>query len=152
MFGHADGDILKVLGGENVTMNNHHYGIWTEHFESTDALSGFFDVLSVNSDRNGDQFVSTIEAKKYPIFGTQWHPEKNGFEWNKAQDGTPYEAIDHSASGQRATQYMADFFVGQARRSSHRFADRQVEDAALMSNYKPTRTYTDFTQTYFLHF
>ena len=24
-------------------------------------------------------FVSTFEAKAYPFYGTQWHPEKNGF-------------------------------------------------------------------------
>jgi len=40
-------------------------------------LRDFFDVLSTNKDLKGVPFVSTIESKKYPIYATQWHPEKN---------------------------------------------------------------------------
>lgn len=35
-----------------------------------------FDVLSVNDDKKGRRFVSTIEGKKLPFYGVQWHPEK----------------------------------------------------------------------------
>lgn len=35
-----------------------------------------FDVLSVNDDKKGRTFVSTIEGKKLPFYGVQWHPEK----------------------------------------------------------------------------
>lgn len=80
MFKSAPADVMSILSSQNVTMNNHHYGIYTPHFKSTEALSSFFDLLSVNKDRTGDEFVSTIEAFKYPIYGTQWHPEKNPFE------------------------------------------------------------------------
>jgi imidazoleglycerol phosphate synthase glutamine amidotransferase subunit HisH len=30
---------------------------------------------------NGTAFVASIEAKNYPIFGTQYHPEKPGELW-----------------------------------------------------------------------
>ena len=80
MFKEAGHELMNILSSENVTMNNHHYGIWTDHFEQTESLSGFFNLLSVNKDGNGDEFVSSIEAYKYPIYGTQWHPEKNSFE------------------------------------------------------------------------
>jgi len=49
-------------------------------------MSGTFDVLSTNSDRQGVDFVSSIEAKDFPIYGTQWHPEKNAYEWAKNVD------------------------------------------------------------------
>lgn len=39
-------------------------------------LSAMFDVLSVNDDKQGRTFVSTIEGKKLPFYGVQWHPEK----------------------------------------------------------------------------
>jgi gamma-glutamyl hydrolase len=80
LFSHASNEIFEILSQENVTMNNHHYGIFPEHFAATEALSSFYDILSLNKDRQGVEFVSTMEAKKYPIFGTQWHPEKNTFE------------------------------------------------------------------------
>ena len=81
LFSYASPTEFKILASENVTMNNHHYGIWTDHFKSTSSLSTFFDALSVNKDRNGDEFISTIEAFNYPIYGSQWHPEKNPFEY-----------------------------------------------------------------------
>jgi gamma-glutamyl hydrolase len=80
IFGSASADIIKILKTENVTMNNHHYGIYTDHFLSTESLSSFFHLLSTNDDKQGVEFVSTMEAYKYPIYGVQWHPEKNAFE------------------------------------------------------------------------
>ena len=52
-------------------------------------------------------FLSYFEAFKYPIYGTQWHPEKNAFNWN------PNYEINHSAHAIRIQQYMANFFVDQ---------------------------------------
>jgi gamma-glutamyl hydrolase len=76
----APEEIFEILATKNVTMNNHHYGIYTDHFRSTETLSSFYDLLSVNKDREGVEFVSTMEAFDYPIYGVQWHPEKNIFE------------------------------------------------------------------------
>jgi gamma-glutamyl hydrolase len=50
-------------------------------------------------DRGGNTFVSTIEHVKAPIWGVQWHPEKNMFEWN------PNEVINHSKDAILAMQY-----------------------------------------------
>lgn len=36
------------------------------------------------------EFLATMEAKDYPIYITQWHPEKPQFEWD------PEECINHS--------------------------------------------------------
>ena len=129
-------------------MNNHHYGIFTEHFETTEELSSFYKVLSTNDDLQGVNFVSTIEAYKYPIFGTQWHPEKNIFEWQKA-NGAPYEAINHSPEAVKIAQYTANFFVEQARKNNHKFPSDEVEDAYLIWNYQPTRSGPNFVQTYY---
>jgi len=51
--------------------------------------------------------ISMVTAIKYPFYGTQWHPEKNQFEW------TTEENINHSREGVLVTQYVADFFVDQ---------------------------------------
>lgn len=71
LFSQAPEEIIRILGTENVTMNNHHYGIYTEHFLQTPTLSSFFNLLSVNTDRQGVEFVSTIEAFEFPIYGVQ---------------------------------------------------------------------------------
>jgi len=31
----------------------------------------------------GRTFASVFEGKEYPVYGTQFHPEKNNFEWVK---------------------------------------------------------------------
>ena len=53
-------------------------------------MDTFWDILSVNEDVNGLEFVSTMEAKNYPIFGTQFHPEKNAYEWAPKYPGIPH--------------------------------------------------------------
>lgn len=50
-----------------------------------------------------------VAAYKYPIYGVQWHPEKNAFEW-KDSPGIP-----HSPSAIRAAYYIADFFVNEGK-------------------------------------
>ena len=148
LFGNAPTNIIDILGNQNVTMNNHHYGIYPDHFDQTPELRDFFNVLSLNNDRAGTAFVSTIEAKKYPIFGSQWHPEKNTFEWQMV-DGVPYEAIDHSFDAVIIAQYTANFFVEQARNSNHKFKDSTIEGNSLIYNYEAVRTSGDFVQKYF---
>jgi gamma-glutamyl hydrolase len=80
LFRDAPPGVYEILAKKDVTMNNHHYGIFTDNFKATESLSSFYDIISVNKDRNGVEFVSTLEAFKYPIYATQWHPEKNPFE------------------------------------------------------------------------
>lgn len=80
LFSKASPKLMEIFAKENVTMNNHHYGIFPDHMAQVDSLSSFYNVLSTNKDRQGVEFVSTIEAFKYPIYGSQWHPEKNTFE------------------------------------------------------------------------
>ena len=149
LFGSAPKNIVDILSTENVTLNNHHYGLWTQNFENTPALMQSFNILSTNKDRAGKEFVSTIENPKYPIFGSQWHPEKNTFEWQMNADGTPYEVINHSWNAVQIAQYTANFFVQQARKSSHKFPQQNIETASLIYNYRTWPTTGDFVQKYF---
>lgn len=80
IFSVASQEIIDILSTKNVTMNNHHYGIYPSHLLSTPSLNDFYRILSTNEDRTGVEFVSMMEAYNYPIFGSQWHPEKNIFE------------------------------------------------------------------------
>ena len=141
---------MHIMATENVTMNNHHYGIFSDHFYNTPDLTSMFNVLSTNRDRAGASFISSMEGKSLPIYGTQWHPEKNAFEWALNQKtGFPYEAINHSWNAILVTQYTANMFVQQTRKSTHKFRSWQDEDKALIWNYPVTRTQEDFVQRYF---
>jgi len=151
LFANAPSNVMDILSTKNVTMNNHHYGIWTTNFKSNTVLSSMFNLLSTNNDRNNNNFVSMMEAYKYPIFGSQWHPEKNSFEWGKEITGVPKEAINHSPEAVLAEQYVSDIFVQHARKNSHSFPTPAEEDAALIYSYTPSKTTGSFVQSYFFH-
>jgi hypothetical protein len=74
--------------------------------------------------------------------GTQWHPEKNAFEWN------PKESIPHSADAVGVMQWVANFFVSEARKNDHAFASVEAETEALIFNYATTFTNAGFTEEY----
>lgn len=131
LLGSAPENIITYLKTDNVTYNHHRECISTETYSQDEQLKKFYNCLSTNRGKKGKEFVSTIEAYDYPFYGTQWHPEKNSFEW------TLHEAINHSEEAVAVTQYVADFFVNQARLSGHRFPSKEEEDAALIYHDNP---------------
>uniref|UniRef100_A0A4W5M0K1 folate gamma-glutamyl hydrolase n=1 Tax=Hucho hucho TaxID=62062 RepID=A0A4W5M0K1_9TELE len=96
-------------------------------------LRKFYKVLTTSSDGKKRVFIVFSVACGFPIYGTQWHPEKNTFEWTK-----PY--IPHSPLAVKVTFFMADFFVNEARKNFHKFEDEEVEKRALIYNYNPVYT------------
>ena len=111
--------IRDILSSQNITMNNHHRGITPIQFLNNSNLTHAFKITSTNFDLNGRQFVSTIESNKYPIYGIQWHPEKNNFEYG-LQPGSiyPFEAINHSEAAVDISIQLSKFFVSKARNST----------------------------------
>lgn len=57
--------------------------------------------------------LTTLWTPQYPITATQWHPEKNAFEWPS------FLHIPHSPDAVEVGQEVANFFVGEARRNAH---------------------------------
>mmetsp|Transcript_7447 Transcript_7447/g.22019 ORF Transcript_7447/g.22019 Transcript_7447/m.22019 type:complete len:345 (-) Transcript_7447:33-1067(-) len=137
------------LAAEALAMNNHEYGVTPEDFAASPGLSGLFDVLSTNADRQGKRFVSTIEAPGYKIFGVQWHPEKNAFETG-AVGSSPYEAINHSPAAVDATYAMARTLVDAASANAQSFDSPDDRDARLFYHCKSSDvTYPEFVSSYF---
>ncbi|KAM3680877.1 gamma-glutamyl hydrolase isoform 2-T2 [Ammospiza maritima maritima] len=144
MFRNFPDDVLHALATEPLTSNFHVWSLSMENFTNNEKLRNFYKVLTTNTD-DEVEFISTMEAYKYPIYGMQWHPEKNPFEW-KDSPGIP-----HSPSAVKAAYYMADFFVNEARKSMHHFSSEEEEAKELIYNYNPVYTgpFSAFQQTYF---
>jgi gamma-glutamyl hydrolase len=135
-------DLLNIFAKQDVTMNNHQGGVDPAHFNANKYMSEFFRVLSTNTDKKGKTFISTMEGIKYPVYASQWHPEKQQFEWKSN------EQMNHSFDSVIANQYIANFFVNEARKSNHRFTNEVKE---LIYNYSPVYSGakgSDFEQTY----
>ena len=126
--------VLKWLTTENVTSNLHHDGLEPAVFAAS-AAAAVFDVLATDLDRKGKPFIAVLESKSYPVYGTQYHPERPMFEWAGGELG-----IDHGAHAVAASQWHANFLVAEARKNSHRFDSAKEEQAALIYNYQPTGT------------
>jgi len=133
--------VMGLLSNYPITMNNHELGVSPSSFAAHASLSGVFDVLATNVDREGLPFVSLIEAKNMPIYGSQFHSEKPQWEWY------PDEVIQHSFVAVQGNAYFMSFFVNECRRSDASFPD----GANIDFIYNTTATYTDgeFTQCYF---
>ena len=50
-------------------------GITPEEFLKNKALRAMFSMVGISHDRDRKRFVSIIEARKLPFYGTQFHPE-----------------------------------------------------------------------------
>lgn len=90
--------------------------------------------MSVNKDWDGMEFISSIEHKRYPFYGIQFHPEKNLYEWARNKN------ISHTAHAIFASKYFADFFVNEARKSKHSFQDATDEDNYVIYNFPASFT------------
>ncbi|KAM3860374.1 gamma-glutamyl hydrolase [Diretmus argenteus] len=143
MFKEFPAELMAALASEPLTENSHQWSLTVESYKNNEELMNFYKPLSTNTDGKVE-FVSTMEAYDFPFYGTQWHPEKNAFEWRR-----PF--IPHSPSAVKTTSYMAQFFVNEARKSFHRFDNEEEEMKALIYNYNPVYNgiKSTFEQTYF---
>uniref|UniRef100_A0A671KLB4 folate gamma-glutamyl hydrolase n=1 Tax=Sinocyclocheilus anshuiensis TaxID=1608454 RepID=A0A671KLB4_9TELE len=144
MFTNFPSDVRKALSQEPLTVNFHHYGV-TKAFMGNEKLSGLFSVLSTNIAQNGLEFVSTVEGRKHPFYGVQWHPEVNRFQWD------PLYNFPHSSNAVRVSSLLAEFFVNEGRRSSHHFSEAAEESSVLIYNYNPVHVenISAYEQSYF---
>jgi len=147
MFGNCPSNIVSYYQDTKnpVTLNNHIWSLYPEKYNGNSKLKNFFRIISTNKDRKGKEFISTFEGFKYPVYGIQWHAEKPQFEWN------PNEDINHSFESIQSNQYMANFFINEARKSNHKFKSVDEETKTLIYNYKTTYTekyVSDFEQCY----
>ena len=99
-------DVDVILMEQDVTINFHNWCLTPRNFTLSEKLRNFWDVLATNRDENGLEFVSMVEAKDYSIWGVQYHPEKNAFEWTEKWSNIP-----HSPHAVYSAAFHADFLV-----------------------------------------
>lgn len=47
---------------------NHKYGIDKERFIDNEKLRNFYEILTLSNDKDGKEYVSSIEARNYPFY------------------------------------------------------------------------------------
>ncbi|KAK9823907.1 hypothetical protein WJX72_006292 [[Myrmecia] bisecta] len=150
-FGAMPKQVADDLQNFAYSMENHAEGVSFAAYDENPHLKDFFKVLSLSVDRLGGVYISTMEARKYPITATQWHPEKNAFEW------AAHLHIPHSPEAIDVTTAVAKYILREARKSTHKPGGIEEEDKLLIYNYHleftGKHTYpgeeTDFDEAYF---
>lgn len=99
-------EVLRILTTENVTANEHHDGIAPATYDHNAALNSTFRILSTNRDRNGKEFISTIEGISVSMYATQWHPERAQFDWDE------HVGFSHTSSAVVANSWVCLPTVG----------------------------------------
>ncbi|XP_054466576.1 gamma-glutamyl hydrolase [Anoplopoma fimbria] len=145
MFEGFPDSLMRALTQEPLTGNFHHYGLAVKTLQENEKLQSFFSLLSTNVAENGIHFVSTIEGKRYPFYGVQWHPEVNRFQWGRKLN------FPHSAHAVQLSSLLAEFFVNEGRRSLHQFDNPEEEASSLIYNDTPVYAgnFTGYEQLYF---
>ncbi|XP_063155401.1 gamma-glutamyl hydrolase [Candoia aspera] len=143
MFQDFPEDIYELIASEPVTSHFHFWSLSVQNYTENEKLRNFYKILTTNF--HTVEFISTMEAYRYPFYGVQWHPEKNPFEWKNST------GIPHSSAAIKVTFFIADFFVNEARKSSHHFSSKKDETDVLIYNFNPvfTGTFSSFDQVYF---
>jgi gamma-glutamyl hydrolase len=88
---------LHYLEHNKSCNNNHEYGISPTDFMENEHLCRFYNILATSVADNGKEYVAAIEAKYYPVYGVQWHPER-----------------------QKTTGSFVDFFISELKKNKHK--------------------------------
>jgi gamma-glutamyl hydrolase len=123
--------LFNAMSTQNLTQNEHKCSVAPSAYVG--KLGDFFSVAATGIDRKGGTFSALVAGKTYPVWGSQFHPEKNNFEWYSGE-AVP---IPHSANAVLTSQHFANFFVNEARKSGSRLKDPISQ---LIYNYQPVYT------------
>jgi len=97
-------------------------------------------LTSISTSTSSEEFVSTLEAKQYPIFAVQYHPEKNLFEWK-------VRAV-RSDTGAEIVQIISNRFIEYARKNKNSFSSYEEFKKHSIYNWDAHATTMSFIQIY----
>ncbi|KAK3751521.1 hypothetical protein QZH41_009803, partial [Actinostola sp. cb2023] len=105
LFSNTPKRLQKFMASKAFAYNNHIVGMTPKTFNRYNKLKSMFHITSTSNDRLGQQFISTMEGRRYPFFLFHWHPSKPQFEWSEGLD------IFHSPDAVRLVQQLFGRFV-----------------------------------------
>ncbi|XP_018572899.1 gamma-glutamyl hydrolase B-like [Anoplophora glabripennis] len=132
LFSNAPKNILELLSSQNLTFNEHRYCL-TQTVLKKNGILNDWQILATNEDVNKLKFISAMESVNYPIYGVQFHPEKNPFEFEK-------KGVPHSKEAVDVSLYFASFFVEESKKNNNTFPSEELEKKSLIYNYNPRYT------------
>lgn len=121
--------LREAVQTERICYDSHHDGVRPEFFEKYEGLHDYRIVASAD-DKQGKEFVSLIEHKKYPIYAVQYHPEKIAFIHKPDLD------LPRTTEAFALARHYALFIVTEAKKSSNVYGTPEEIQQDLMFNWK----------------
>ena len=85
----------------------HVYGISVQKYLLNQKLNEKLKIISISKDKSDKWFCSMFEGRNNPIFLSQFHPEKQAYQWTFKGD------ILHEKYAVELSQWMAHSFIKQ---------------------------------------
>ena len=144
IFSKMTEDVHQAFLHDGIIYFNFGSTVKLDLWETNPGLKSNFSRLSYVQAPEGTNITVLIAGTKYPIFGSQFHPEKIQFEWR-------LPTIPHSPQAVLASQMYANFFVDEARKNFNTFEGSGLDlDSLVIYNYNPIHLPDDsFEQVYF---
>lgn len=101
-------DIIKAMREGKITNEYHKFGFTRKPFENP-ILKDYFKVTAYSLDQNQKEYVASVEAKKYPFLGVQYHPEKTSYQ--------EYDVVSNSFEAIQFSKHLGFNFIDLARKS-----------------------------------
>jgi len=132
---------LKKLQNEKLSFNYHSFMIDYDKFIKNKKLNEFFRVVSLSpSQENHFKFVSTIEARNYPFYAVQHHPE-----WSFHDFYFPKTNVICNSDTVNIGKSLGNFFLNEARKNKNEYLDKVDLKNKLLVNGK---SYLDESKGY----
>lgn len=106
-----------------ITPNFHSNAVFPQSFQSGSPLGDVYDLIATSQKDNGPAFVSIIEGKTLPIYGLQWHPSLQVFEWSPK-----LSCLTHTPEAVLVMQYLANFLASELRKNNNQFDPKEFEN------------------------
>jgi len=126
-------ELMDYLSAVPATDNLHHYGVHPLDYARSQGMREMFRIVGTSLDVKGREFISMMEARNYPIFGVQFHPERT------ASEHHAYENLVQDYNAIRAMHHFAAMLVQKSKKNldKHAFRDRDAFTRALVYMHQP---------------
>lgn len=141
-------DQFMEMSDNSVVFQWHDFCLMKDTFLQSTRLRRAFKLLATNMDRHMREYVSVMESRDYPIYAVMFHAEEVMFSFVIKEKHT---SVPHSPAALHTTQYFANFFADECRKSSNHMSPDTLQ-RHIIYNYAPEHTidsHEPYDQSYF---
>lgn len=125
----TDQDVLNMKA-RPLTAEFHRFGISLDGYNMFRDLEAFFVQTSFAFDNNNKFYIASVEAREYPVFALQFHPEKTSF------DRLDSDNIPQGIEAVRISQNFVNLFVNVARTNKNSMTEEDKKNFGLINSFE----------------